>query len=410
MPHVKGMFHHPTITIPIYISYISIMLALGYPAKGQLPEEDDAGRARAGAIGQSARATKVKGTGKSKKTKQKKAAAGANTAKNRAVAVQAAQQDVATAAALAEAAAAGAAAMAAVQAAEAAAAGMSMEQYAAAAAVNAVKDEAGWEVFRECMYGECNAADNKPYARCYVEFTNESALGQCAAYADPARTEDYKKYWNNVFLAEDMRGACAKKGGKYDPVIRECTVTITLRQQGRYAKDAKGLKIAAGVGCDNTYSKEEKVGAGSIECGGPTWGLPQCYHADQDAIDDKKAAIKTGVLTSVIGVAGGVAAGVVAGLANKSCKTGQSLSGANDCYESIKDGNGVGEKLGQKSFNVGSALAVGLTPAVAAVGTGVTTALVAKGQEVKGGLEADVTCYINNALAASKGEMIDLRW
>jgi hypothetical protein len=373
------------------------------------------GKARAGAIGQSARATKVKGTGKSKKTKQKKAAASANTAKNRA----AAQQAAATAAALAEAAAAGAAAMAAVQAAEAAAAGMSVEQYAAEAAVQAVKDEAGWEVFRECMYGVCNAADNKPYARCYVEFTNESAVRQCEAYADPGRAEDYKKYWNNVFLAEDMRKACEKKGGKYDPVLRECTLTITLRQQGRYAKDAKELKIAAGVGCDNTYSKEEKVGAGSIECGGPAWGLPQCYHADQDAIDDKKAAIKTGVLTSVIGVAGGVAAGVIAGLANKTSTQSCGSGGLHDgkCYSNqlgssaLDLNNGlIGEAKSTSKFNVGSALAVGLAPTVTAVGAGVTTAVVAKNQEVKGGLEADVTCYINNALAASKGEMIDLKW
>jgi hypothetical protein len=79
----------------------------------------------------------------------------------------------------------------------------------------------------------------------------------------------------------------------------------------------------------------------------------------------------------------------------QSFKIGQKGKGGSDRAERA-DGQGKRE--------------VGLTPAVAAVGTGVTTALVAKGQEVKGGLEADVTCYINNALAASKGEMIDLRW
>jgi hypothetical protein len=218
--------------------------------------------------------------------------------------------------------------------------------------VQAVKDEAGWEVFRECMYGVCNAADNKPYARCYVEFTNESAVRQCEAYADPGRAEDYKKYWNNVFLAEDMRKACAKKGGKYDPVLRECSLTITLKQISKKPQDAKGVKLADNVGCDNVKTITQKVGAGSLPCSLIAFGIDRsCLDADQEAINDNKSQKKTALVTGLITGAAGVAGGILLGFTNKTCVGGTGT----ECLD------------GTMKFNKGLGIGTAVTGAIGGV-------------------------------------------
>jgi hypothetical protein len=237
------------------------------------------------------------------------------------------------------------------------------------------------------------------------------------AIADQSRTEDYKNYWNNVFLPADMRAACLKKGAVFDDVNRECNITITLKQYGRSASNAKGLKIADNVGCDRTYTKIERIGAGTIECGGPVWNLPICFHADQQAIEDKQAEVKKSVVTAGIGVATGILTGVVAGIGSATktytC-TGDMVLSADKCYNKKPNGgvesSGIDANQGKSKFNVGAALGAGLsTTGLAAVG-GIAAVATAKNSEIKGSQEADVNCSTPDGATYGKGEMIDLRW
>jgi hypothetical protein len=239
------------------------------------------------------------------------------------------------------------------------------------------------------MYGECNASATKPYTRRYTDFTNEDAFKNCTlAIADQSRTEDYKNYWNNVFLPNDMRAACSKKGASFDDSRNECNITITLKQYGRSASNAKGLKIADNVGCDRTYTKVERIGVGTIECGGPVWNPPICFHADQQSIDDAQGKVKMAWVSGGVGVLGGVATGLAVDLS----------------YETYQ-----GERTENRK-GLGAGLAAGATPALAGLTTGLTMGLTATGTQVGKGADADINCSTPDGMTYGKGDMIDLRW
>jgi hypothetical protein len=218
------------------------------------------------------------------------------------------------------------------------------------------------------------------------------------AIADQSRTEDYKNYWNNVFLPADMRAACSKKGASFDDSRNECNITITLKQIAKEAKDAKGVKLGNNVGCRNEASITKKVGAGSLPCSLIAFGITRgdCLDADQQAIDDNKKQKTTAVVTGLVTGLGGVATGVLTGftIGNETC-----------------EGEGLHATCTKKGFNKGIGISTAVGGALTGVTTGLTMGLTAANTTIAGTGPAPVNCYsANGELLASDGGEIDLRW